>query len=103
MKNRVFISILQDKSVKYSFKTFYMTSHELHAKLLVTKRFLQQEMINNKLQTGNQVLNFREIGTRMDMIHEAERVGVRNLGERQSRKLTKMISELEEIGGASLN
>ncbi len=80
-----------------------MTSHELHAKLLVTKRFLQQEMINNKLQTGNQVLNFREIGTRMDMIHEAERVGVRNLGERQSRKLTKMISELEEIGGASLN
>lgn len=80
-----------------------MTSQDLHAKLLATKRFLQKELVNNRLNTGNQVLNFREIGTRMDMIHEAERVGVRNLGERQSRKLTKMIAELEERGGASLN
>ncbi len=80
-----------------------MTSQDLHAKLLASKRFLQKELINNKLQTGTQVLNFREIGKRMDMIHEAERVGVRNLGERQNRKLTRMISELEQIGGSSMN
>jgi len=80
-----------------------MTAQDLHAKLLASKRFLQKELINNKLANGSRVLDFRQIGMRMDMIHEAERVGVRNLGERQSRKLTKMISELEELGGTSLN
>ncbi|MEM7512577.1 MAG: hypothetical protein AAF388_16705 [Bacteroidota bacterium] len=48
-------------------------------------------------------LSFREIGVRMDMIHEAERVGVRNLGESQNRKLTKMIEEVEKIKDISLN
>lgn len=49
------------------------------------------------------MLSFREIGVRMDMIHEAERVGVRNLGESQSRKLTRMIAQLEDQLGISLN
>ncbi|MEZ4826918.1 MAG: hypothetical protein R3C61_11645 [Bacteroidia bacterium] len=49
------------------------------------------------------MLNQFELGTRLDMIHEAERIGVRNLGERENRKLTRMISQLEEMHNISLN
>lgn len=80
-----------------------MSSQELHAKILATKSFLNRELVRNRNQEDGSVLNFREIGIRMDMIHEAERVGVRNLGETQSRKLTRMISQLEEQVGTSLN
>ena len=80
-----------------------MSSQELHAKILATKSFLNRELVRNRTQNDESVLNFREIGVRMDMIHEAERVGVRNLGETQSRKLTRMIADLETQIGISLN
>lgn len=80
-----------------------MSSQELHAKILATKSFLNRELVRNRKQGAETILNFREIGVRMDMIHEAERVGVRNLGETQSRKLTRMIDQLENQIGVSLN
>ncbi len=80
-----------------------MSSQDLHAKILATKSFLNRELVRNRNQGDTTVLNFREIGVRMDMIHEAERVGVRNLGETQSRKLTRMIAQLEDQIGISLN
>ncbi|MEO0896251.1 MAG: hypothetical protein AAFY71_07635 [Bacteroidota bacterium] len=79
-----------------------MTSQELQAKVLATKLFLDREIVRNKKGESSS-LSFREIGVRMDMIHEAERVGVRNLGERENRKLTRMIRQLEEITSVSLN
>ncbi|MEL6674134.1 MAG: hypothetical protein AAFR61_18155 [Bacteroidota bacterium] len=81
-----------------------MSAQELHAKIQATKKFLNQEMVKTKLQQeADTLMSFREIGTRLDMIHEAERVGVRNLGERQNRKLTRMINQLEEMKNISLN
>lgn len=80
-----------------------MTAQELHAKIQATKSFLNREIVRNKTNSGFNLLTFREIGVRMDMIHEAERVGVRNLGERQNRKLTKMISDLEKRVDTSMN
>lgn len=75
----------------------------MHAKILATKSLLNRELVRNRNQEDNAMLSFREIGVRMDMIHEAERVGVRNLGESQSRKLTRMIAQLEDQLGISLN
>ena len=60
-------------------------------------------MIRNKTNHDADTLTYRQIGVRMDMIHEAERVGIRNLGERQNRKLVKMINELEDMRKVSLN
>lgn len=81
-----------------------MSVQELHTKIQATKKFLSNEIVRIRTQNdGPGVLSFREIGTRMDMIHEAERVGVRNLGENQSRKLKRMINELESIRNVSLN
>ena len=73
-----------------------MTAQDLHARIQATKNFLNRELVRNRTNQTT-VLTFREIGKKMDMIHEAERVGVRNLGEYQNRKLTRMINELEEL------
>ena len=80
-----------------------MTPQELHAKIQATKSYLNKEIVRKKTQDDSSMFTFREIGVRMDMIHEAERVGVRNLGERQNRKLTRMITELERMTSISLN
>ncbi|MCI4668998.1 MAG: hypothetical protein MRZ79_12765 [Bacteroidia bacterium] len=79
-----------------------MNVQELQAKVLATKQFLDKEIVRNK-RGETSFLSFREIGDRMDMIHEAERVGVRNLGERQNRKLTRMIRQLEDMTNVSMN
>lgn len=80
-----------------------MTSQELHAKIQATKSFLNKEIVKNRTNQATSQLTFREIGVKMDMIHEAERVGVRNLGEMQNHKLTRMLSELEKLKNVSLN
>ena len=81
-----------------------MSTQELHSKVRATKAFLGREIVRLRVgEASNETLTFREIGTRMDMIHEAERVGIRNLGESQARKLRKMIDELEDLREISLN
>ena len=75
-----------------------MTSTDLQARIQATKSLLHREIVRNKIDPTNSALSFREIGVRLDMIHEAERVGVRNLGEYQDRKLRRMMSELEAKG-----
>jgi len=80
-----------------------MTARELHAKLQATKLFLHREIVRNRTQSDPAALTYREIDVRLDMIHEAERLGVRHLGERQNRKLMKMIRELESVRQVALN
>ncbi|MEM6800686.1 MAG: hypothetical protein AAF696_04735 [Bacteroidota bacterium] len=64
---------------------------------------MNKEIVRNRTNPTESKLSFREIGIKMDMIHEAERVGVRNLGETQNHKLTRMLSELEKLKNVSLN
>ncbi|MFK7971942.1 MAG: hypothetical protein AB8F95_16360 [Bacteroidia bacterium] len=81
-----------------------MSTQELHSKVRATKAFLGREIVRLRVgEETNETLSFREIGTRMDMIHEAERIGIRNLGESQTRKLRKMIDELEALRKVPLN
>ena len=80
-----------------------MSVSEMQAKIQATKSFLNREIVRLRTEDDPGSLTFREIGVRMDMIHEAERVGVRNLGERENRKLKRMIRELEEMRQVNLN
>ncbi len=80
-----------------------MKAQELQTRLSETKAFLNREIVRNKTRHEPCILNLYEIGTRMDMIHEAERIGVRNLGERQNHKLSRMIVELEKLRNVGLN
>lgn len=72
-----------------------MTTQELYEKVQETKAFLNREAVRIKLKTDAVSLTPQELSRRMDMIHEAERVGIRHLDERTSRKLTKMIDEID--------
>ena len=73
-----------------------MTVNELHSKILGAKRFLNSEMVKLKTADGGSMLGFREINDRMDMIHEVERIGYRNLNDRELRKISRMLSLLED-------
>lgn len=74
----------------------YMTVSELSARIVAAKSFLNAEIV--KIRTnGSQIstLNYREIGSRLDMIHEVERVGVRHLGDLQLRRISRVVDELD--------
>ncbi len=79
-----------------------MTINELHSKILTAKRFLNAERVRLKTNTGVTNLALREINDRMDMIHEVERIGYRNLNDRETRKITRMLAILE-VEAASQN
>ncbi|MDX1907645.1 MAG: hypothetical protein SF053_11470 [Bacteroidia bacterium] len=77
---------------------------ELFSKLQATKDFLHREMVRHKTQgNGASLMTFREIGSRLDTIHEAERQGIKNLDELQARKLTRIINETERFWNVSPN
>jgi hypothetical protein len=79
-----------------------MSISELQTRLQATKDFLNRELVRNKVSNAS-ALSFREIGSRLDMIHEIERTGIRNMSEIQERKLNRMIRDLEMNYNISLN
>ena len=74
-----------------------MTTEQLHEKINEAKHYLNVEMVKIRTTGEESIMNFREIGQRLDMIHEVERVGIRNLGENQVRKITRMLALLDEV------
>lgn len=78
-----------------------MTVNELHTKILSAKRFLNQELVKLKTRNGDPSLGFREINDRMDMIHEVERIGYRNLNDRELRKINRMLVLLDADSASS--
>lgn len=72
-----------------------MTVNELHSKIVAAKKFLNDEVVKIRTSQGTSSFNFREVGDRLDMIHEVERIGVRNLNEREQRKIARMIDQLD--------
>ena len=71
-----------------------MTYTDLHSKIVAAKKHLNSEMVRLKTTGEGSVVNFRTIGDRLDMIHEVERIGIRNLNERENRKISRMINSL---------
>ena len=71
-----------------------MTYTDLHTKIVAAKKHLNSEMVRLKTSGAGSVVHFRQIGDRLDMIHEVERIGIRNLNERETRKITRMITSL---------
>lgn len=73
-----------------------MTLNDLHDKIVAAKMFLNSEIVRIRTNKSTVTpLSYRELGDRMDMIHEVERVGIRNLGEREMRRITRLITQLE--------
>lgn len=80
-----------------------MSVQELTTRINAAKRFLNAEM--NKIKTGApiQVFSYRELGEKLDQLHEAERIGLRKLDERGIRKVSKILSTVEGAGHFSEN
>ncbi len=79
-----------------------MSTNDLHAKIVAAKNFLNAEMV--RLRTNNETVSamgYRELGDRLDMIHEIERIGIRNLGERDLRRITRLLTQLEQFQGSA--
>ena len=74
-----------------------MYNNELHTKVLSAKQFLNGELVRLKTNGVSSPLQYREINDRLDLIHEVERVGFKNLGDREMRKLNKMLSTLNGV------
>lgn len=72
------------------------TEQELYEKTTATKHFLNKEVVKIRTKTDEAVFTSQEVHTRLDIIHESERVGIRNLDERGLRKLTKVIREVDD-------
>ena len=72
-----------------------MTVNELHTKIVAAKRFLNSEVVKIRTTEEPSMLGFREIGDRLDLIHEVERIGIRNLGERDNRRIVRMLTDLD--------
>lgn len=72
-----------------------MSDHVLlHSRLLKTKKFLNREMVRMKTSGGASPVELNFVGAKLDFIHEAERIGIRNLDERYNRKLNKLFTDL---------
>jgi hypothetical protein len=79
-----------------------MTISELHSKIVAAKQFLNSEMVKLRT-TGETVSTFgvRELGDRLDMIHEVERRGIRNLDDREIRRISRLVVQIEDINPSS--
>lgn len=66
----------------------------LHSRILMTKKFLNREIVRLKTSGNASPVSLNQLGTKLDFIHEAERIGIRNLDERYNRKLNKLFTDL---------
>lgn len=74
-----------------------MTFEELHEKISAAKRFLNLEIVKIRTSGTSDLMDFREIGEKLDMIHEAERIGIRNLPDVKIRKISRLLQQLDSI------
>lgn len=72
-----------------------LTVNELHTRIVAAKNFLNQEVVRIKTNEGRSAMTYREIGDRLDMIHEIERIGIRNLNDDEVRTVTRMLVMIE--------
>jgi hypothetical protein len=75
-----------------------MTINDLHSKIAAAKHFLNSEMV--KIRTSGETVSafgLRELGDRLDMIHEVERRGIRNLDDRELRRISRLVLQIEDI------
>lgn len=71
-----------------------MTHTDLQSQIVAAKKHLNSEMVRLKTTGEGSVVSFRMLGDHLDLIHEVERIGVRNLNERENRKVTRMLTRL---------
>ena len=75
--------------------TNIMVNTDLHTRLLSVKKLLNAKLVRLKTSSDSTPISYRELNERLDLIHEVERIGLRNLSDRDLRKLNRMLAMVE--------
>jgi len=74
----------------------------LEEKIKIAKRTLEIELNNIKRNLPH-TMTYEELGNHMDIIHEYERKGLRNLSELETIKIYRIINSINTKLNLSLN
>lgn len=74
----------------------------LEEKVKIVKKTLEMELNNIKRNLPH-TLTYEELGNHMDVIHECERKGIRNLNELETIKIYRIINTINNKLNLSLN
>ncbi len=74
----------------------------LEEKVKIAKRTLEMELNNIKRNLPHS-MSYEELGNHMDIIHECERKGIRNLSELETIKIYRIINSINSKLNLSLN
>lgn len=74
----------------------------LEEKVKIVKKTLEMELNNIKRNLPH-TLTYEELGNHMDVIHECERKGIRNLNELETIKIYRIINTISNKLNLSLN
>jgi len=69
--------------------------HEMIARLHEAKRFINSEITQYKLSGQFDPAVLSELGTQLDRIHEAERVGLRKLSDIEFVRIRRVLTSVE--------
>ena len=72
-----------------------MIQTDLHTRILTAKKLLNAKLVRLKTSSDSTPVSYRELNERLDLIHEVERIGLRNLTDRDLRKLNRMLALVE--------
>lgn len=72
-----------------------MVNTDLHTRILTAKKLLNEKLVKLKTSSDSTPISYRELNERLDLIHEVERIGLRNLSDRDLRKLNRMLAMVE--------
>lgn len=75
---------------------------ELADRISSAKRYVNSE-INRVKSTAADNYKLHELGLQLDQIHEAERIGVRNLQEREFARIRRVLTSIEARMALSSN
>jgi hypothetical protein len=71
--------------------------NNLETRIRAAKQFLNTEATQVRLGNATSSLDLQEIGYQMDVIHEIEQTGLRNISEVQEIKLNRVLGKLESV------
>ena len=77
-----------------SFSVMFNTT-ELETRISHAKHFLNSEMTHVRVNRVSNKVKINEIGLSLDTLHEAERIGIRNLNEVEYSRVSRVLTSIE--------
>jgi hypothetical protein len=80
-----------------------MEQFVLEQRIRTAKKFLNDELTHIKVNDGKAHLPVNEVGYHLDTIHEAERLGLRHLDDKNFARIRRTLTNVEAMMNLSKN